>query len=186
MITLLKIFVTLVILGGSSYGYFSSHKQKAVENGETQNTQQKATSENIETIPNEPSDKDITAPVQEAEKEKIDEPIVSAVTTPKAPDEKEKKKEEEKQKHLIVDAQELAKKVNEYSITISRQVGEGEKMFGAVTSSDIAEALEKEGINIDKRQVYIEKPIKDLGLFQVPIKIHQDITSLLKVWIVKA
>jgi len=100
--------------------------------------------------------------------------------------EKEKKKEEEKQKHLIVDAQELAKKVNEYSITISRQVGEGEKMFGAVTSSDIAEALEKEGINIDKRQVYIEKPIKDLGLFQVPIKIHQDITSLLKVWIVKA
>ncbi|HBI22617.1 MAG TPA: 50S ribosomal protein L9, partial [Nitrospiraceae bacterium] len=44
--------------------------------------------------------------------------------------EKEKKKEEEKQKHLIVDAQELAKKVNEYSITISRQVGEGEKMFG--------------------------------------------------------
>jgi len=100
--------------------------------------------------------------------------------------EKEKKKEEEKQKHLIVDAQELAKKVNEYSITISRQVGEGEKMFGAVTSSDIAEALKKEGINIDKRQVYIEKPIKDLGLFQVPIKIHQDITSLLKVWIVKA
>ena len=98
MITLLKIFVTLVILGGSSYGYFSSHKQKAVENGETQNTQQKATSENIETIPNEPSDKDITAPVQEAEKEKIDEPIVSAVTTPKAPDEKEKKKEGTKKK----------------------------------------------------------------------------------------
>ncbi len=81
------------VIGGSSYGYFSNHKQEVSEN-----TQQETVSENIETAPNEPSDKDIAAPVQEAEKEKADEPVISTVPTPEVPDEKEKKKEETKKK----------------------------------------------------------------------------------------
>ncbi|MBI5192724.1 MAG: 50S ribosomal protein L9 [Nitrospirae bacterium] len=100
--------------------------------------------------------------------------------------EREKKKLEAQLKASMHDAEELQKKVNESSVTIARQVGEGEKMFGSVTSADIAEALEKEGSNIDKKQIQLEKPIKELGLFHVPVKIHQDVTADLKVWVVKA
>lgn len=100
--------------------------------------------------------------------------------------EKEKKRTEERLKHNLQEAEEFAKKIGEGSITISRQVGEGEKMFGSVTSVDIAEALEKEGLKIDKRQIHLEKPIKELGLFHVPVRIHQDMTADLKVWVVKA
>lgn len=100
--------------------------------------------------------------------------------------EREKKKLEALLKESIHEAEELQKKVNEGSVTIARQVGEGEKMFGSVTSADIAEMLEKEGINIDKKQIHLDKPIKELGLFHVPVKIHQDVTADLKVWVVKA
>ena len=100
--------------------------------------------------------------------------------------EQEKKKVEEGLKRNLHEAKELSNKIDGSSITIARQVGEGEKMFGSVTSADIGEALEKEGFNIDKRQVYLEKPIKELGLVHVPIKIHPDVTAELKVWIVKA
>jgi large subunit ribosomal protein L9 len=99
--------------------------------------------------------------------------------------EREKKKIEEQLKAGIHEAEELQKKINEGSVTISRQVGEGDKMFGSVTSSDIEEALAKDGITIDKKQIHLEKPIKELGLFHVPVKIHQEITADLKVWIVK-
>lgn len=100
--------------------------------------------------------------------------------------EREQKKIEAQLKESVHEAEELQKKVNEGSVTIARQVGEGEKMFGSVTSADIAEVLEKEGINIDKKQIHLDKPIKELGLFHVPVKIHQDITADLKVWVVKA
>lgn len=100
--------------------------------------------------------------------------------------ESEKKKIEEKLKRSHQEAEELSKRISGSSITLSRQVGEGDKMFGSVTSADIAEALEKEGLTIDKRQVHLEKPIKELGLFHVPIKILPDVAADLKVWIVKA
>ncbi len=100
--------------------------------------------------------------------------------------EREKKRLEEQLKAGLHEAEELQKKISEGSVTISRQVGEGEKMFGSVTSADIAEALEKDGLNIDKKLIHLEKPIKELGLFHVPVKIHQDVSAELKVWIVKA
>lgn len=99
---------------------------------------------------------------------------------------RERKKLEEQLKASLHESEELQKKINEVSVTIGRQVGEGEKMFGSVTSADIAEALEKDGITVDKKLIYIEKPIKELGLFHVPVKIHPDISADLKVWIVKA
>ena len=100
--------------------------------------------------------------------------------------EREKKKIDAQLKASIHEAEELQKKVNESSVTIARQVGEGEKMFGSVTSADIEEVLVKEGINIDKKQIHLDKPIKELGLFHVPVKIQQDVTADLKVWVVKA
>ncbi len=100
--------------------------------------------------------------------------------------EREKKKAEENLKRSLHEAEEFSKKVSAISITVSRQVGDGERMFGSVTSADVAEALEKEGVTIDKRQVHLEKPIKELGLFHVPIKIHPDVTAEIKVIVVKA
>lgn len=100
--------------------------------------------------------------------------------------EHEKKMLEEKMKRGKQEVDELSNKISEISVTIPRQVGEGEKMFGSVTSADIAEALDKEGIKLDKRQIHLEKPIKELGLFQVPVKLHPEVSAELKIWVVKA
>ncbi len=100
--------------------------------------------------------------------------------------EHEKKVIEEKMKKSLLEVEEVSKKMSELSVTISRQVGEGEKMFGSVTTADIAEALEKEGFTIDKRQIHLEKPIKELGLFHIPVKLHPEVSTEIKVWIVKS
>ncbi|MCC6544993.1 MAG: 50S ribosomal protein L9 [Nitrospirae bacterium] len=99
--------------------------------------------------------------------------------------EQKKKELEEKMKQNLHAIEEMSKKMGELSVTIARQVGEGEKMFGSVTTADIAEAITKEGMTIDKHQVVLEKPIKELGLFHVPVKLHPEVSAEVKVWIVK-
>jgi large subunit ribosomal protein L9 len=66
------------------------------------------------------------------------------------------------------------------------QVGEEDKIFGSVTAIDIAECLKKEGIEIDKKSIHMEDPIKTLGVFSVPIRIAPEVEAKLKVWVVKA
>jgi large subunit ribosomal protein L9 len=83
-------------------------------------------------------------------------------------------------------AEALAKKVGELSISIPAQVGEEGKLFGSVTSKDIAEAMAAQGFEIDKRKILLDKPIKELGTFQVPVKVHHDVTAQVKVEVVKA
>lgn len=85
----------------------------------------------------------------------------------------------------VEEAQGLAGRIAALSITISRQVGEGEKMFGSVTSRDLALALEQEGFVVDKKQIQLDDPIKELGLFEVPVKLHQEVTGSIKLWVVK-
>jgi len=100
--------------------------------------------------------------------------------------EHKKKELEEKMKQNLHEVEALSKKMSELSVTVARQVGEGEKMFGSVTNADIAEAIGKEGITVDKHQIILEKPIKELGLFHIPVKLHPEISAEIKVWIVKA
>ena len=100
--------------------------------------------------------------------------------------EREKKKADEVLKQRLHGAEGLAKRVTEISLTLSRQGGEGEKMFCSFNSCDIDEALITENINIDKKQIHLEKPIKELGLFHVPVRLHPEVTAELKVWVVKA
>jgi len=100
--------------------------------------------------------------------------------------EHKKKELEEKMKQSLHEVEALSKKMSEMSVTVARQVGEGEKMFGSVTNADIAEAIGKEGITVDKHQIILEKPIKELGLFHIPVKLHPEISAEIKVWIVKA
>ncbi len=82
-------------------------------------------------------------------------------------------------------AEEVAAKLSSVSLTISVTVGEEDKMFGSVTSQDIATALEAENFTVDKRKIVLEEPIKALGIYQVPIKLFSDVEASIKVWVVK-
>jgi len=82
-------------------------------------------------------------------------------------------------------SEELAKTLENVSCTITVQVGEEDKMFGSVTSQNIAEALDSQGYKIDKRKIVLEEPIKSLGIYSVPIKLHTDVEAKVKVWVVK-
>lgn len=83
-------------------------------------------------------------------------------------------------------AEEESKKIALLSLTIQAQVGEEGKLFGSVTSKDVAEAMAAQGIEIDKRKILLERPIKELGVFQVPIKLNHDVTAEVKVEVVQA
>ena len=83
------------------------------------------------------------------------------------------------------DAVAFQTKLEELSLTISKQAGESDKLFGTVTAMEIAEALGKEGHEIDKRKIELEEPIKTLGIYTVPIRLHTDVTAKVKLWVVK-
>jgi len=99
-------------------------------------------------------------------------------------DEIKRKKEakERKEKEL---AEKFAEKLAQVSLTIPVKVGEDDKLFGSVTSQDISKALEKEGLEIDKRKIILDEPIRELGVFPVNVKIHGEVTGVVKVWVVK-
>ena len=108
----------------------------------------------------------------------------------KATDGNKKQIEREKAKF---DAKELEeKKVAEavvermvnLEIAIARKVGETDVLYGSVTSGDIAEALAKKGFDIDKRKLHLPEPIKKLGAFDVPLKLHREVTTQVKVKVV--
>jgi large subunit ribosomal protein L9 len=99
----------------------------------------------------------------------------------------------EHEKRIIGDVQKkkrgtaelLADKLANLSLTIFCQVGEQDKLFGAVTSRDIADQLRREGYEIDRRQIVLEDPLKQLGVFTVPVKLGEGIEVALKVWLVR-
>ncbi len=88
----------------------------------------------------------------------------------------------EKEKKSLV---EVAKKLEAFSCTIARKVGENEKMYGSVTAENIAHALEQGGFALEKRHIHLEEPIKQLGVFTVPIKLGADVLASVKVWVVQ-
>jgi large subunit ribosomal protein L9 len=97
----------------------------------------------------------------------------------------EKKRYAKVQAKARQDHEALAAKLGALSLTIRQAAGESDRLFGTVTSMDVAAALEKEGLSIDKRQISIEEPIKTLGIYTVPVKLSADVTASLKVWVVR-
>ena len=91
-----------------------------------------------------------------------------------------------KAKKIIRSAEDLAKQVSGITLSIEAQSGEDDKLFGSVTSMDIAEALSKKGIDIDKRKINLEEPIKRLGTYSVAVKIHHDVLANVTVEVKKA
>jgi large subunit ribosomal protein L9 len=83
------------------------------------------------------------------------------------------------------EAEDLANRISQISTTIVRKVGENETLYGSVTGADIAEALEREGFAMEKRKILLEEPLKTLGIYTVPVKLHPEVTAELKVWVVK-
>ncbi|MBI5029426.1 MAG: 50S ribosomal protein L9 [Chloroflexi bacterium] len=78
----------------------------------------------------------------------------------------------------LAEAQALANQINQVTLTFAAKAGEGDKLFGSITSNDIAEKLASERhINVDKRKIELNNPIKELGTRSVPIKIHSDVTA---------
>ena len=82
-------------------------------------------------------------------------------------------------------AEELAKQMEPVSLTFSARVGEEGKLFGSVTTADIAHQLEAQGFKIEKRQIDLHEPIKALGVYRVPIRVHADVRAEIKVWVIK-
>ena len=82
-------------------------------------------------------------------------------------------------------AEDLAKQFDGVSLPFERRSGESDQLFGSVTSGDIADALEKKGFNVDRRKVQLHEPLKTLGEFTIPIKLHKDVTTHVKVVIEK-
>lgn len=82
-------------------------------------------------------------------------------------------------------AEALAKQFDGVSVSFQRRAGEHDQLFGSVTPSDVADALAKKGFDVDRRKIQLHEPLKTLGEFTVPIKLHKDITAHLKVLIEK-
>jgi len=102
-------------------------------------------------------------------------------------------KELEHQRQLILrkaelirkDAESFAEKFRGLTLTLARKVVEEDKIYGSVSISDIAQALEEAGVEIERKLIKLDEPIKSLGEFQVPVKVHADVTAELTVQVVK-
>lgn len=82
-------------------------------------------------------------------------------------------------------ATDLADAINTLSATFTRKAGDDDRLFGSVTSKHIAEFFSDEKLPVERKQIRLEEPIKALGVFNVPIKLHPEVTAELKVWVVK-
>jgi len=96
--------------------------------------------------------------------------------------EKRRKVQNERKKNV---AQELAEKLNKVSITVNAEVNDLDKLYGTINENEIIIALEDEGFSIEKRQLIIEKPIEELGIFDVGVKLHPEVTAKIRLWVTK-
>jgi len=82
-------------------------------------------------------------------------------------------------------ARELAAQLEAVSLTFAMKAGEGDKIFGSVTAADVAERLQAEGFTVDKKTVELPEPIKALGVYKVPVRLHHEVKPEVRVWVVK-
>lgn len=83
------------------------------------------------------------------------------------------------------EAQVVAEKINGTKLTLARTVGEDDRLFGAVTSKEIEAAAKAAGLAVDRKKLSLAEPLKALGSYEIPVKVHQDVTATLKVELVK-
>ncbi len=83
------------------------------------------------------------------------------------------------------EAEELGKKLNEVSCTATVQAGEDDKLYGSVSIPDIVKLLDEQGVNIDKNKIILDEPIKALGVYNIPIRLHPEVEATIKLWVVR-
>jgi large subunit ribosomal protein L9 len=99
--------------------------------------------------------------------------------------------EQERQAHLRREAkqkgeaEDLSKLLSGVTVTIAQKAGENDQLFGSVTSKDVADALAAKNFTIDRRKVLMDEPIKQLGEFKIPVRLHKDVTAEVTVQVVK-
>ena len=99
--------------------------------------------------------------------------------------------EQERQAYLRKEAklkgemEDLAKMLNGVSISIAQKAGENDQLFGSVTSKDVADALAAKGYTVDRRKIQLDEPIKQLGEFKVPVRLHKEVTAEVTVNVTK-
>jgi large subunit ribosomal protein L9 len=98
---------------------------------------------------------------------------------------REKALVEQREQKQVQGAQKIANKIRSLSCVMKRQAGEQEKLFGSVTAHDVADFLIESGIEIDRKKVHLDEPIKTLGVHRVPIKLHPEVTAELKIKVQK-
>jgi large subunit ribosomal protein L9 len=83
------------------------------------------------------------------------------------------------------DAEALATRLESLELHFNAKAGEGDKLFGSITSGDIAEQVGAQGFTLDKRVIELEEPIKMIGIYKVPVRLHPEVRTELRVWVVK-
>jgi len=99
--------------------------------------------------------------------------------------EAEARQREKKAGAHLEGARELATRLEAVSLTFTVKAGEGDKLFGSVTAADIADRLSAEGFAVDKKTVDLHEPIRALGVYKVPIRVHHEVKPEVRVWVVK-
>ncbi|MQA90042.1 MAG: 50S ribosomal protein L9 [Gemmatimonas sp.] len=85
----------------------------------------------------------------------------------------------------LATATERAKSLQDTSVTFSARAGGEGKLFGSISAADISERLAEQGVEVDRRQIILQEPLKVLGVFSVPIRLHPDVRPEIKVWVIK-
>ncbi len=97
----------------------------------------------------------------------------------------QKRLAENRRRKAVSAAESLKRKIETLQLTIGAKVGEEDKLYGSVTSRDIHDALTAQDVDVDKRRIVLDEPIKRTGVFDVPVKLGYEVTAVAKVWVVK-
>jgi large subunit ribosomal protein L9 len=91
---------------------------------------------------------------------------------------------EKKRAKSLSEAKKLASQIEKISVTVAKQVGEEEKIFGSVTTAELEELLSNEGIKVNRKDIVLDDEVKKVGVYSARVKIHQDVSAKFKVWVV--
>lgn len=86
---------------------------------------------------------------------------------------------------VLASLEDMAQKIEALSLTIPKKVGENDKLFGSVTTIEVVDALKNEGVEVKKDQIKIEEPIRTKGVFNIKVRLSENITPTLKLWVVE-
>lgn len=99
--------------------------------------------------------------------------------------EEKRRRETVREERLVQEANAQAERLGKVKLTVAVQAGEDDKLFGSVTTLDIADLLKKEGMEVDRKDILLEEPIRTLGLFSVPVRLTKDVRGTVRLYVVK-